>query len=87
MLEYVCLIICFFCPESPQWLMVHGYREEGIKTLNKIAIFNGSDACIPEDAIFEEVSYFHRQDRVSGRYSMNNFESPIAGNVNSTHSP
>ena len=56
MLGYLSLLICFFCPESPQWLMVHGYREEGIKALNKIAKFNGSDAYIPEDAIFEEVS-------------------------------
>ena len=54
MLGYVCLGICFFCPESPQWLMVHGHREEGIKALNRIAKFNGSLLRIPENAIFEE---------------------------------
>ena len=43
--------------------MVHGYREEGIKALNKIARFNGKDAYIPDDAIFEEVSNHEQQDQ------------------------
>ena len=50
-LGYVCLAICFFCPESPQWLIVHGHRQECIKALNRIARFNGRSHCtIPNDA-------------------------------------
>ena len=54
MIGYVALIVAFLCPESPQWLFVHGMRKEGIEALNKIAKFNRAEARIPEDAVFDE---------------------------------
>ena len=53
-LGYIALVICFFCPESPQWLFVHDKQEEGIVALNRIARFNGADVRIPYDSIFDE---------------------------------
>ena len=53
-LGYVALLISCFCPESPQWLIVHSHREECIKALNRIAKCNGKEARIPDDAVFEE---------------------------------
>ena len=53
-LGYTALVICLFCPESPQWLFVHGKQEQGVDSLNKIARFNGTEARIPYDSIFEE---------------------------------
>ena len=53
-LGYISLIICYFCPESPQWLIVHGHREKCIEALNSIAKFNGKSTRIPSDALFTE---------------------------------
>jgi MFS family permease len=39
-----------FLPESPRWQLMHGQREEAIKTFNYIAQINRSATRIPNDA-------------------------------------
>ena len=34
-------------PESPRWLLLQGFRDKGIDTMNWIAFVNGSNARIP----------------------------------------
>jgi hypothetical protein len=47
------LYICFI-PESPSWLFMNDSKsEEGIKILNYIAWFNGSNLRVPDDVIVE----------------------------------
>ena len=48
-LGYSALIVLFYCPESPQWLLYSGKRHQTIKVFNKIAKFNGSLDRIYED--------------------------------------
>jgi hypothetical protein len=54
MLSISALIVAFFCPESPRWLLVNGKRLEAIDALNKIAKVNGSPHRIPITASFVE---------------------------------
>ena len=74
MLGYLCFVIALFCPESPQWLIVHGHRKEAIKSLNTIARRNGTTARIPEDAIFEEDPNTQEHDRAVSRSVITNEE-------------
>ena len=38
---YSALIVLIKCPESPEWLLINGRREEAIKVFNTIAKWNG----------------------------------------------
>ena len=63
-LGYISLTLCFICPESPTWLIVHGHREQCIKVLNQIAKYNGkSSQSIPDDAQFDEDPATRRQEQ------------------------
>ena len=48
------LILIFFCPESPKWLLLQDRREDAIKALNFIAIINRSPNRISPDTKFPE---------------------------------
>jgi len=48
------LVIVFFLPESPIWLLNTGKTSDAIAALNKIGKFNGVGKQIPADAIFSE---------------------------------
>ena len=51
-LSYLAIILAFFMPESPRWLLVSGRGREGVKAINYIAWLNRSPVRIPEDTIF-----------------------------------
>lgn len=53
-LSVVALILAYFCPESPRWLLVNGRSKEAIVELNKFASINGSKTTIPSHAVFVE---------------------------------
>ena len=50
--SFSALVLAFACPESPRWLLYNNRQAEAIEALNYMAKFNGSEARIPEDAIF-----------------------------------
>ena len=53
-----CIIILFllFAPESPFYLIAKGDEEEGIRSLNYIAWFNGSKNRIPTNINFVSIT-------------------------------
>ena len=53
-LSYLAIVLGFFMPESPRWLLVSGKPTAGIQAINYIAWLNRSPARVPDDAIFEE---------------------------------
>ena len=50
-----CILFFAIIPESPKWLFMKRGRnsQEGIKTLNYIAKFNGSKKRLPKDGVFD----------------------------------
>ena len=53
-LSYIALMVAFFCPESPRWLIVNSRSAEGIVALNQMAKMNKVSKRIPEYAVFVE---------------------------------
>ena len=47
-LSYLAILLAFFMPESPRWLLVSGRGTEGVKAINYIAWLNRSEVRIPE---------------------------------------
>ena len=54
LLTYLATFALLFCPESPRWHLVNGRAPEAIKVLNEMAVMNGSEERIPDEAIFVE---------------------------------
>ena len=52
--SYSAILLAFFCPESPRWLLLNNRKEEAINALNLMAKFNGSDVRIPQNTVFQE---------------------------------
>ena len=48
------LVLIFFCPESPKWLLLQDRRKDAIKALNFIAAVNRSPNRISPDTKFPE---------------------------------
>jgi hypothetical protein len=48
------MITMIIVPESPQWLLFQGRREDAIKAFNWIGKINGSKTPISDDAVFLE---------------------------------
>ena len=63
------LLYLTLVPESPRWLLVNGYHEEGIATLNYIALMNGVEKRLPETAEFDVLGQIIKQTEALDKVS------------------
>jgi hypothetical protein len=57
--------LIFFCPESPRWLMKHGYEDRARAVLDQLSVHAGDDRQAILDAEFAQIEHALREEEAA----------------------